>query len=64
MSINTQQSFEDIGMESSVENSSYTSFSINTSDIKLSQLHRGAEKRGGLSKLKKRYQVNILLLKS
>jgi hypothetical protein len=42
--------------------SSNTSFSIKSSDFKTSQLHRGAEKRGGLSKLKTRYQVQILIV--
>ena len=32
-------------------------FSIKDSDAKVSMLHRSAEKRGGLSKVKSRYQV-------
>mmetsp|Transcript_32415 Transcript_32415/g.44413 ORF Transcript_32415/g.44413 Transcript_32415/m.44413 type:complete len:608 (+) Transcript_32415:11-1834(+) len=42
--------------DSSSVSSSIESISIKTSDAKLSQLHRSAEKRGGLSKLKARYQ--------
>ena len=41
----------------SVADDSSASFSIKDSDAKVSMLHRSAEKRGGLSKVKSRYQV-------
>lgn len=48
----------------SVADDSSASFSIKDSDAKVSMLHRSAEKRGGLSKVKSRYQVspNVIIV--
>ena len=44
-------------MQCVTDDSSASLFSIKDSDAKVSMLHRSAEKRGGLSKVKSRYQV-------